>query len=123
MEHIMGKLDQKVSIVTGAGRGIGRGIAEKLASEGAIVVVTDVDEQSAVTTAKELGGAGVDRHVGLRVDVTDRDSAAATSWSTTPAGTRSVRSSTATRPTGTGSSPSTCTACSTPARPCCRSWP
>jgi len=77
MEHIMGKLDQKVSIVTGAGRGIGRGIAEKLASEGAIVVVTDVDEQSAVTTAKELGGAGVDRHVGLRVDVTDRESVAA----------------------------------------------
>src|SRR6478735_3437873 len=77
MEHIMGKLDQKVSIVTGAGRGIGRGIAEKFASEGAIVVVTDVDEQSAVTTAKELGGAGVDRHVGLRVDVTDRESVAA----------------------------------------------
>lgn len=73
----MGKLDDKVSIVTGAGRGIGRGIAEKLASEGAIVVVTDVDEQSAVNTAKELGGAGVDRHVGLRVDVTDRESVAA----------------------------------------------
>jgi 2-hydroxycyclohexanecarboxyl-CoA dehydrogenase len=73
----MGKLDQKVSIVTGAGRGIGRGIAEKLAREGAIVVVTDVDEQSAVKTAKELAG-GEDRgHVGLRVDVTDRASVAA----------------------------------------------
>jgi len=69
----MGKLDQKVSIVTGAGRGIGRGIAEKLASEGAIVVVTDVDEQSAVNTAKELGNGSI----GLRVDVTDRDSVAA----------------------------------------------
>lgn len=67
----MGKLDHKIAIVTGAGRGIGRGIAEKLAAEGAVVVVTDVDEQSAVHTAKELGG-GSDRHVGLRVDVTDR---------------------------------------------------
>lgn len=73
----MGKLDQKVSIVTGAGRGIGRGIAEKLASEGAIVVVTDVDEQSAVNTAKELDGGEAGRHLGLRVDVTDRESVAA----------------------------------------------
>ncbi len=69
----MGKLDEKVAIVTGAGRGIGRGIAEKLAAEGAIVVVTDVDEQSAVTTAKELGGGAI----GLRVDVTHRESVAA----------------------------------------------
>jgi len=67
------KLKGKVALVTGAGRGIGRGIAEKLASEGAIVVVTDVDEQSAVNTAKELGNGSI----GLRVDVTDRDSVAA----------------------------------------------
>lgn len=69
----MGKLDHKIAIVTGAGRGIGRGIAEKMASEGAIVVVTDVDEQSAVTAAKELGNGSI----GLRVDVTDRTSVAA----------------------------------------------
>ena len=42
----MGKLDDKVSIVTGAGAGIGRAIAEKLTAEGAIVVATDVDESA-----------------------------------------------------------------------------
>jgi len=69
----MGKLDNRIAIVTGAGRGIGRGIAEKLAAEGASVVVTDIDEQSAITTAKELGGGAI----GLRVDVTSKESVAA----------------------------------------------
>ena len=68
----MGKLENKVTVVTGAGRGIGRGIAEKLAAEGATVVVTDIDQQSAESTAKELGGGAI----GLRVDVTNRESVA-----------------------------------------------
>ena len=68
----MGKLDNKIAIITGAGRGIGRGIAGKLATEGATVVVTDIDEQAAQTAAKELGGGAV----GLRVDVTSKDSVA-----------------------------------------------
>jgi 2-hydroxycyclohexanecarboxyl-CoA dehydrogenase len=68
----MGKLDNKIAIITGAGRGIGRGIAEKLAAEGATVVVTDIDEQAAQTAAKELGGGAV----GLRVDVTNKESVA-----------------------------------------------
>ena len=49
----MGKPDGKIAIVTGAGQGIGRGIAEKLAAEGATVVVTDLNE----TTAKETAEA------------------------------------------------------------------
>ena len=66
----MGKLDDKVAIVTGAGRGIGRGIVEKLAAEGARVVVSDIDEGSARETARAIGG----QSVGLRADVTSKES-------------------------------------------------
>jgi 2-hydroxycyclohexanecarboxyl-CoA dehydrogenase len=67
---LMGKLDDKVAIVTGAGRGIGRGIVEKLAAESARVVVSDIDEGSARKTAEAIGGESV----GLRVDVTSKES-------------------------------------------------
>ena len=70
----MGKLDDKVSIVTGAGAGIGRAIAEKLTAEGAIVIATDVDESAARSTADALGGDAI----GLAMDVTDREAVAAT---------------------------------------------
>jgi len=63
----MGRLDDKIAIVTGAGQGIGQAVAEKLAAEGATVVVTDLDEASAKETAAALPGA-----VALRADVTDR---------------------------------------------------
>ena len=63
----MGGLEDKIAIVTGAGQGIGQAIARKLAAEGATVVVTDLDEASAIQTAGALTGA-----VAIRADVSDR---------------------------------------------------
>jgi 3-oxoacyl-[acyl-carrier protein] reductase len=77
------KLNGKVAIVTGSGRGIGRSIALKLAQEGARVVVNDLDREPAeetVSAIREVGGQAVacignvtatdfaDRFVGTAVD-------------------------------------------------------
>jgi 3-oxoacyl-[acyl-carrier protein] reductase len=48
----------RVAIVTGAARGIGKAIATRLATEGAIVVIADADRKAAEVTAKELEAAG-----------------------------------------------------------------
>jgi 3-oxoacyl-[acyl-carrier protein] reductase len=52
------KLQGKVAIVSGSGRGIGREIALKLASEGAAVVVNDLDAAPAEETVAAIAAAG-----------------------------------------------------------------
>ena len=52
------KLEGKVAMVSGSGRGIGREIARKLASEGARVVVNDLDAEPAQLTVNEIVAAG-----------------------------------------------------------------
>ena len=49
------RLDGKIAIVTGAGRGIGEGIASKLAREGATVVCADVNFDEAARVARDCG--------------------------------------------------------------------
>lgn len=58
----MAKLTNKIAIVTGAGQGIGRGVALRFASEGATVVVADINRdtgEETVTLLRERGGTGV----------------------------------------------------------------
>jgi 3-oxoacyl-[acyl-carrier protein] reductase len=52
----MGVLDDKVAIVTGSARGIGRATAELLASQGAKVLINDLDGDVAQQTASEIDG-------------------------------------------------------------------
>lgn len=62
------ELQGKCAVVTGGGHGIGRALAERLAREGARVVVADVNEARAQRVAGRIGG------VSLHVDVGDADS-------------------------------------------------
>lgn len=62
------KLKNKVAIVTGAGQGIGKGIALELAREGAKVVVSDIDQEHIDETVKEIKKLGVDA-IGVKADV------------------------------------------------------
>src|SRR3954452_5307428 len=52
----MGVLDDKVAIVTGSARGIGRATAELLAEHGARVLINDLDADAAAQTAAEIDG-------------------------------------------------------------------
>ena len=59
----------KVVVITGGGRGIGAAIATRLAQEGAVVAIGDLDESLAEQTAAGLGG----KALGAALDVTDHD--------------------------------------------------
>jgi 3-oxoacyl-[acyl-carrier protein] reductase len=62
------RLEGRVAIVTGAGHGIGKAYATRLASEGAKVVIAEIDEAAALAVAQELTDAGYEA-LGLRTDV------------------------------------------------------
>jgi NAD(P)-dependent dehydrogenase (short-subunit alcohol dehydrogenase family) len=58
VEHVAGRLDGKVAIVTGAASGFGRAIALLFAREGADVVIADLDEPGGRSTVAELSANG-----------------------------------------------------------------
>lgn len=62
----------RVAVVTGAGRGIGRAIALRLGRDGYDVLVNDIDPATAEAVAKEIAGTGA-RAISRAGDVTDRD--------------------------------------------------
>lgn len=72
----MGMLDGKIALVTGGGRGIGRGICEVLVRHGAAVVIADIDRENAERTAADLRGGGA-RALAVHCDVTRPASAEA----------------------------------------------
>ena len=62
-------LATRIALVTGAASGIGKAIAKKLAAQGAVVVIADLDLAKAQAVAAEIGGTDV--AVGVQADVSD----------------------------------------------------
>jgi 3(or 17)beta-hydroxysteroid dehydrogenase len=71
-ELLRGRVRNKVSIVTGAGSGIGRATAILLSREGGRVAVADIDESAAFDTCKLIASNGGEA-LGLRLDVTSEE--------------------------------------------------
>lgn len=68
----MKTLDDKVVAITGAGSGIGRALALEMAGRGAVLAVSDVDEDGLATTAQLLTTAGAREFRADPLDVSDR---------------------------------------------------
>lgn len=67
----MGRLDDKVAVITGAAQGIGAEFARAFAAEGSKVVCADIIDSSAIVSEIEDSGG---QALGVRADITDNDS-------------------------------------------------
>ena len=64
-------LEDRIALVTGGAQGLGQAICERLAREGAHVVVADLNDQDALKTAETVRSNTDRRAIGVKVDVTD----------------------------------------------------
>lgn len=71
----MGNLTGKISVVTGAARGIGVAIAERQAKEGASVVVADINGEDLNDVCKKLEDAGAPKAIGIAADLSKEEGA------------------------------------------------
>jgi len=69
----MNRLLNKVAVVTGAGQGIGRGIARRFASEGAVVVIAEINAEAGQRIAKEIETDFGQKALFVRTDVSRKD--------------------------------------------------
>lgn len=69
------ELDNKIAVVTGSARGLGKAIAKSFLQQGATVVITDIAEQSVGSAVEELSSLG--EVFGVQMDVSNTDSAEA----------------------------------------------
>jgi 3-oxoacyl-[acyl-carrier protein] reductase len=72
----LGQLADKIAVITGAARGIGKAIATRLLAEGATVVISDINSEQAGITARELATAG-GKTLAIAADVSKSDQAEA----------------------------------------------
>ena len=70
-------LQGKVALVTGGGKGLGRGVARRLAREGARIVIAEIDGDAAEATASEIEREFGAKALAITTDIADKDAAQA----------------------------------------------